>query len=113
MAGRVDMGVCPITIIAAAALTAQRFVTALGAVPAAGANVLGVTSTDAAIGDPVTVDTLGVVTVESGAACTAGGLGQTDASGRVIDKAAGATVCRILDAATAAGQMVRVVPIPN
>lgn len=113
MAGIIDMGVCPITQIATAAITAQRFVTALGAVAGAGANALGVAAQPAAIAEPFTVDTLGVVSVEAGAAVTAGGLVQSDATGRAIDRVAGAIVGRALDGAAAAGQMIRVLLIPN
>lgn len=107
------MGVCPITIVATAAITAQRFVTALGAPAGAGANIIGVAAMPAANGEPFTVDTLGVVTVESGAAVTAGGLVQADATARAIDRAAGAIVGRALDGAAAAGQNIRVLLIPN
>lgn len=103
-----------LSVAAAAALSANRFVTATGAVPAAGANVLGVTRTSAgAAGDLVPVDADGTALVEAGAAIAAGAAVETDASGKALTKNTGATVARALQAATAAGQLIEVRLIPN
>lgn len=92
----------------AAALTKHRFATAAGAVPAAGAWCPGVANANYDAGENAGLDFAGVVVVESGAAVTAGAEVQTDASGRAIDKAAGIGLGRALDAATGAGEFIRV-----
>lgn len=104
-------------VVAAAALSAGRFVTTGGAVPAAGATCAGVTRSSAgAAGDLVPIDVLGTGWVEAGAAIAAGAAIETDNQGRAITKAAGVTLGRMAPgqaAATAAGQMVEIVLIPN
>lgn len=97
-----------ISVMAAVALTAQRFVTAGGGVPAAGAWCPGVVNADFAAGEAAGVITHGVVLVEAGAAVAAGAAVQTDNVGRAITLDAGVSLGRTLDAATAAGQFVRV-----
>lgn len=107
---RTSISTATLTLVAiAAATTANRFVGLTGAVPAAGARVLGVPNADYALGDDAGVDVLGVLVVESGAAITAGADVQTDASGRAITLAAGAKAGWALDGATAAGELIRVV----
>lgn len=105
------------TVVAAAALSANRFVTVAGAVPAAAAAVYGVTRASAgAAGDLVPVDILGVTEVETGAAIAVGAAIEVDASGRAITRSAGVTCGRMAAgqaAATGAGQFVRVHLIPN
>ena len=101
---------------ATAALSANRFVTTAGAVPAAAANAVGVTRTAGAIGDLVPVDVLGTTIVEAGAAIAAGAAVETDAQGRAVLLASGAKLGRLAPsqpAATAAGQLVEIVLIPN
>ena len=103
-----------LTRTAAAALVANRFVTAAGGVPAAGAAVLGVTRTDAESGDLVPVDVLGTTEVVAGAAVTAGATVMTDNQGRAV--AHSSTNVRVgvaLSAATAAGQSIEVLLLPN
>ena len=105
-----------LTVLASGAVTEYRFVTPAGAqVAGAGVNTLGVARQTSADTDQMTVDALGTAVVESGAALTANGPLQVDATGRVIDKAAGVTVARLLpgQAASAAGQFVEVLLIPN
>lgn len=104
-----------LTMTASGVITSNRFVTPAGAVAGAGVNAQGVSDTDAAIGDKFAVHTLGTAIVETGAAIAAGALIETDAAGRAITKAAGATVARLApgEVATAAGQLVEVVLIPN
>jgi hypothetical protein len=108
----VNMGVCPITILVVGAVTAYHFVGTDLALAGAGDNTFGVAAYDGT-DEATTVDTLGVVPVEAGAAVAAGALLQSDASGRAITKDAGATVARAIDAATAAGDLIRCVLIPN
>jgi hypothetical protein len=103
-----------LTVIAAAALTANRFVTAVGAVPAANANVIGVTRSSAAgSGDLVPVDALGTTMVEASAAISAGAAIATTNDGRAVTYSTGAVVARALTAATGAGQLIEVLLIPN
>jgi hypothetical protein len=104
------------SVTANGAIGEYRFVTPASAqVAAAGVNTLGVARMAAADKDVIPVDMLGTAIVETGAALTAGGPLQTDASGRAIDKAAGVTVARLLpgQTANAAGQFVEVLLIPN
>lgn len=113
MTGIANISILALTILATGAITALRFVTAAGAQTGAGGNALGVAAMDAVSGDDFTIDAAGLVTVEAGAAVTAGGLVESDALGRAINKASGVAVGRSLDAATAAGDRIRVMLIPN
>lgn len=104
----------PLTIAATATLVADRFVTFAGAVPAADANTFGVVRQNAVSGDKVTVDAVGTAIVEVGAAVTAGATLKTDALGRAITwVTSGAKVGLALQSATAAGQFIEVLLIPN
>lgn len=95
-------------------VTANRFVTPAAAQAGADANTLGVARTGGASGDKVSVDVLGTAIVESGAAFSAGATLKADSSGRGITwVASGAKVALALEAATAAGQMIEVLLIPN
>lgn len=102
-----------LTVVATAALTQFRAVSFAGAVPAAAANQLGVAQNSGAIGDSVPVVILGTAIGEAGAAITAGSLLETNASGQYITRSAGAIVGRALTAATAAGDQIEVLLIPN
>ena len=99
-----------LTIAAAGALAAARFVTQAGAYPAAGAAAIGVTRTSAAAaGDLVPVDVSGTGEAESGAAFAKDVPLMVDATGRVIahtgvNKAVG----RSMKAAAGAGEIVEV-----
>ncbi|HQR97580.1 MULTISPECIES: capsid cement protein [unclassified Polaromonas] len=97
------------SIPATAALTARRFVTTVGAVPAAGAKVLGVANAGYDAGEQAGVGVLGIFLVEAGAAVAADANVETDVSGRAITLAAGVDCGRAMDAASAAGQFIRVV----
>jgi hypothetical protein len=112
-----NISVLTLSVVAAAALTIHRFVTALGAVPAAGAACIGVTRTGAAAaGDLVPVDVLGTAVVETGAAIAAGAAIECDSSGRAITHTSGVKLGRMAPgqaAAGAAGALVEVVLIPN
>ena len=102
-----------LTVAASAALSAHRGVTVAGAVPAAGANVIGFTRTAGAIGDQVPVDADGTVLAEAGAAIARGAAVEVDNQGRVITRNTGATVGRTLAAAAAAGDVIEIRFIPN
>ena len=99
---------CTMSVLATAALPKHRFATGAGAVPGAGVYCPGVANANYDIGEQAGLDTHGIVVVESGAAVTLAAEVQTDASGRAIDKAAGIGLGRALDAATAAGEFIRV-----
>ena len=100
--------------VASGAIVANRFVTVANAQAGADANALGVSVSAAVAGEVVPVDVIGSTIVEAGAAVAAGATVKSDASGRAITWApAGAKVGVALDAATAAGQMIEVLLIPN
>jgi hypothetical protein len=106
--------VLTLTVRAAAALQAARFVTHAGAVPSAGARVIGVTRSSAEAGDEVAVDVLGTTIVEAGAAISSvGALLETDAQGRAVPKTTGTAVAVALQTATAAGQKIEALLLPN
>ncbi len=99
---------------AAGAITTCHFVTPGFAEAGAGANTLGVCRQTAVLGDKITVDVLGTAVVEAGAAVNAGDSLMTDATGRALTWAvSGAKVALALQAATAAGQLIEVLLIPN
>ena len=99
----------PWTLIASAAITAQRFVTALGAPATATSGAVGVARSAAAIGEPFPVDCLGAIPVEAGAAVAVGARIGADASGRAVTAAAGTWTA--LSAATAAGETILIAPL--
>jgi hypothetical protein len=76
---------------------------------AAGAKAVGIAETDADPGEQASVTVLGVLIVEAGGAIAAGAEIQSDADGRAITKAAGIGNGYALDAAVAAGDIIRVV----
>ncbi|MBX3588790.1 MAG: DUF2190 family protein [Ramlibacter sp.] len=96
------------TVLAAAALTNRRFVTTAGAVPAAGAKVLGVANADYDQGEQAGVGVLGILLVEAGDVVAADANVETDNTGRAITLDTGVNAGRALDAAGAAGQVIRV-----
>jgi len=100
--------VLTISILAAVALNKKRFVTSAGAVPAAGAWCPGVTNAGYDAGEQAGVDVQGVILVESGGAIAADAEVQTDATGCAITKAAGVGLGRTLDAASGAGEYIRI-----
>lgn len=97
-----------ISVLAAVALTNNRFATVAGTVPAAGVYCPGVVNGSFDAGEQASVITHGVVLVEAGAAVAVDAAVQTDASGRAITLAGGIGLGRALDAATAAGDLIRV-----
>lgn len=95
-------------------VSANRFVTAAGAQAGADANTLGVCRVAGVSGDKAPVDVLGTAVVESGAAIAAGATLKSNASGQAITWAtSGAKVAIALEAASAAGQQIEVLLIPN
>lgn len=96
-----------LTVIAAAALTANTFVTAGGTVAAAAGDAHGVVVADAAIGDLVAVDVLGTSTVVAAAAIVVGDRVEVAAGGKATPLAAGIPVGRAVSKA-AVGELVEV-----
>ena len=70
-----------LTQVAVSAITACRFVTALGAQAGADASTLGAAGTPAAIGEAFSANVRGTTTVEAGAAIALGATLKSDASG--------------------------------
>lgn len=99
-----------LTVAAAGALAAARFVTQAGAYPAAGAAAIGVTrSSAAAAGDLVPVDAIGTGDAESGAAFAKDVPLMLDATGRVVAwVTANKAVGRSMQAAAGPGVIVEV-----
>ena len=98
----------------AGTVAANRFVTPGYVQAGADANTLGVARSGGVAADKVTVDVLGTVVVEAGAAVAAGATVKSDASGRAITwVTSGARVGLALEAATAAGQFIEVLLLPN
>ena len=105
-----------LTVTAAVALAACRFVTQAGAYPAAGAAAFGVTRSSAeAAGDLVPVDVQGTAIAEAGAAITPDAPLMVDATGRVVPLTVGSKspVGRAMQAATAAGQQIEILLVPS
>jgi hypothetical protein len=97
------------TIAAAGALTAKRFVTYSGLQAVATDVPLGVANAAYDAGEQAGIDTHGEILVEAGAAIALGAQVQPDAQGRAITLAAGTAFGRARDAATAAGDFIRVI----
>lgn len=99
-----------VSVTATAAVTStRRFIGLDGAVIAtSGAKALGTNPVTAAAGEQLPVDAIGVILVEAGAAIAAGAQVQADATGRAITLAAGTSNGWALDAAAAAGDVIRI-----
>jgi hypothetical protein len=97
-----------LTVLAAAALTAHRFVTGAGAVCGAGGKALGLLHNDAASGDAVAATVVGTAIMESGAAIAKDAEIQSDALGRGITATTGPVLARALEAASGAGELIEV-----
>ena len=90
--------ILPLTVVAIAVLTAQRFGTLGGTQAAAAGNALGVIRTDAVIDEAVTIDVLGTATVDAGGTFAVGAELEVDANGKAVVKTAGVTVARAVTA---------------
>ena len=109
-----NISVLTLTATLAGTVAANRFITPAGAQSGADANTLGVCRTAGVVGDKAPVDVLGTAIVEAGAAISAGASLKSDASGRAITWAStGAKVGIALQPATAAGQFIEILLIPN
>ena len=91
-------------------LARSTFVDFNGATCAAGSKALGVANVDTGVGRQAPVALNGVLLIKAGAAIAAGAEVQSDANGAAITKTAnGASNGFALDAATAAGEIIRIV----
>lgn len=101
--------------VAAGAIAAHRFVSAVGAQVVADANAIGVSRLAAAgAGERIPVDVLGTTTVQAGAAIANGATLKSDANGKAITwAAAGAKLAIALEAAGGADELIEVLLIPN
>ena len=96
-----------ITVVAAVAIEqTRRFIGFDNKIAAAGAKALGTNPVTADAGEPMPVDSHGVILVEAGAAVARGAQVQGDADGRAITLAGGVSNGYALAAATAAGELI-------
>lgn len=102
-----------LAIAASATLAAERFIVATGAYATAAGNAIGVTATSAESGDMVGTDVLGSAVITAGGAFDAGDYIQVGTSGKGVVQASGIAVAVALQAATADGDRVEVLLIPN
>lgn len=111
-----NISLMTLTVIASAAIVANRFVTTAGAPCAAGALPLGVARSDGAIGDPIPVDTLGTALVEAGDVIAADAAIMVTTDGKALTHDADGdkhAVGRALSAAGAAGDLIEVLLTPS
>ena len=109
-----NIPVLTLTVALTGTVAANRFITPAGAQAGADGATLGVCRSPGVAGDKAPVDVLGTAVVEAGAAFALGASLKTDSSGRAITWAtSGAKVGIALQAATAAGQLVEILLIPN
>lgn len=103
-----------VTVLAAAALTRFRMVGHDGNVPDANDPVLGVANADYAAGEQAGVAVHGEILVEAGGPIDVGGPINTDSVGRAVASFTGERICGIArDAASAAGDVIRMIAIPT
>lgn len=103
-----------LTALAAAALAAERFITASGAYPTARQGAWGATVTAASLGSPVAVDVLGTTIATAGGAFSKDASLAVGTSGKLVAAESGdVIVARALAASTGDGARVQVFLIPN
>lgn len=100
--------VLAVTEKATTALTQLRFVNFNGGQAGDGEATLGIANTNYDLGEQAGINTHGSLLVEAGAAIAKGAQVQSDAQGRAITLASGAAAGRTRDAATAAGELIRI-----
>jgi len=101
-----------LTVAAAAAVTAERFVNG-GVHATAAGRALGVSRTDAADGEDFPVDAIGTAVVTAGGAIAVDAEIEVGTDGKAVTQSAGVTVARALQAAAADGDRIEVLLIPN
>ncbi|MFJ7792917.1 capsid cement protein [Pseudomonas sp. NPDC096950] len=97
------------SLVAVVDLPRFRFASFAGALCAAGAKSLGTVAADTEADSVAPINVLGICLITSGAALAAGDQVESDASGRAVKLAAGASNGIAMDAATAAGDIIRIV----
>ena len=102
-----------LSILAAAALTRERFVNAAGAVATAAGSAVGVTDTDADINTLVPVTALGTAIITAGGPIAKDSGVEVGADGKGVVLDAGVKVAKALQAALADGDRIEVLLIPN
>lgn len=101
-----------LTVLATAALTANRFCTAVGALPTLKGNAVGVCRAGAATGELCPVDVLGTAMVECSAGIAAGAAINVTATGLAVTHTDGVIVGRALTGG-ATGELIEVLLITN
>lgn len=102
-----------LSVVSAAAIVAERFVTKAGGTPAAAAKGFGVARAAAdAAGQVVPVDVLGTAICSAGAAIADDADLELNASGQVITRSAGVKVGKALQAAAAVGDRIEILLTP-
>lgn len=101
------------TVIATAVITEKLAVTYVGAIAGAGVAMMGISCTDAAVGDALAVDQIGTAVATAGAAIADGAELEVGAAGKLVTKAAGITVARACQAAAADGDQLEVFMLPK
>lgn len=103
-----------LTVALTGTVAAHRFITAAGAQATADANTLGVARSEGVSGEKIPVDVIGTAVVEAGAAIALGATLETDSTGRGVTWAtSGGKVGIALQAASAAGEFIEVLLLPN
>ncbi len=107
MKTQIVLGVCSI-LAKTADLVQHRFVGFDGAKCGAGAKALGVCDADTAVGRQAPVNFSGILLVEAAAPINADTDVDSDADGKAVTHAAGVVNGHTLDAAGAAGDIIRI-----
>lgn len=102
-----------LTVVAAAAVTAERFGTLAGATATAAGQASGVFRTDGSEGDHVGLDVHGTAVVVAGEAIDVDEEIEVGADGKAAAHDAGVVVARAVTAATGDGDRIEVLLIPN
>ncbi|RKY70048.1 MAG: DUF2190 domain-containing protein [Candidatus Latescibacterota bacterium] len=97
-----------ISVEATAALIRQRFVGFTGAIAAPAAPAIGISELDMDTGEMAPINTHGALMVKAGAAIAVGAEVEVGADGKAITLASGVAQGRALDAATADGDIIRI-----
>ncbi|APC18549.1 DUF2190 domain-containing protein [Pseudomonas frederiksbergensis] len=97
------------SVVAVVDLPRYRFANFAGALCAAGTKAFGVVEADTEADSVAPINVLGICLVTSGAAVAAGDPVESDAEGRAVTLASGLDNGIALDAATAAGDVIRIV----
>lgn len=106
---KTHMPLLVMSITAASAMAQRRFVGLDGDLCGAGEKALGVTEYAVDSGDQASVNANGVILIEAAAAVAVGAEVESDAAGKAVTLSAGVSNGYALDAATADGDVIRIV----